>query len=399
LSKKKKKKNKFQTRYEQFDQHRRTMQNTKAVSSYLENHEIPCKPVSEHKLHQKVFKNRTAGSMSTVQFLKTIQPSIVLLEKQLGFKVTQWISYNFPVIVCRGSVKQNSQGHRQEVCAKFSLCHEALRKEAEILFHLEETCSENCHFFPKILFFTELLLQAPSNNFNSPIANDKTTSGDRTNFIPSVLFTEWVGTTSVAQMFQPGVPNSTGETEWDIRNMATQLIFVLLYLRRSGVVSRDIKPSNLLWNRDFRVLYICDFDLGEINPEWNVVDSACSVDYSVAGTAGFIRPQPSAHNKTSEARCSIQKTFRELYQNDMFSSAVTIASLVAKVPESKVHKFSFRQLVNTAAGNLHPQNRNAFTELMSSMVRYDGSEEQLKKMLCSDFLCHQRSRFEIQSIQ
>lgn len=374
------------------------MQNVCANSNRSKVSTVSRQPVFPYSVHQQVFKNCAAGSMSTVEFLKNMQASIQLLEQQLGFKVIQWISYNFPVIVCRGSVEQNSDGHRQEVCAKFSLCHEALRKEAEILFHLEETCSENCHFFPRVLFFTELQTQAGS--CLSSETKMKTERSGETVFKPSALFTEWVGTASVAQIFQQNTRArvDTGEIEWDIRNLATQLIFVLLYLRRARVVSRDIKPSNLLWNRDFRVLYICDFDLGEKQPEWdNFADRACPVDFSVAGTPGFIRPQTSVHFevKNSSERHETQTTFRELYKNEVFSSAVTLASLLAQVPESKVHRFKLHQLMEKAAANLHIQKRKAFTDLISSMVDYDGSEAQLKAMLCSEFLCHQPSAVQV----
>jgi serine/threonine protein kinase len=378
--------------------------------------------------------------VSVSTFLDRIQGTLKLLSSHFDLRVEQWITYNYPIVVCKVSVHGNLVGTsnptadgRTFLCAKFGLCSTALRKEAEILSHLEESCNENCQFFPRVVLFTTFNETDGGNadTYDEDIGGQQQFPSPHRRLQTSVLLTEWIGS---------GVPLRKALTDapcWNtaVQRMAVQLLFVLLYLRRAGVVSRDIKPSNLLWDGEFRALYICDFDLGEIKPSAGdamesggtgkttskqPMDTSAAgvpggIRFFTAGTPGFIRPRrlrsgnsSSSSNATvvtraalSDARkgdassSQVQKVpreireeggseldeanemFQELFKDDLFSGAVTLLAITAGIRETDVPDLRVRDMLANAVSQFRDEVVALhFSDLIRSMLTMSGYPDQ-----------------------
>ena len=82
--------------------------------------------------------------------------------------------------------------------------------------------------------------------------------------------------------------NVFGNTEV-IRKLITQLIEIIQNLHSIGILYRDLKMSNLLWNNDTEILGLCDFDLSTFITEKG--HTAC------LGTEGYMAPEMLAFDR------------------------------------------------------------------------------------------------------
>mmetsp|Transcript_20755 Transcript_20755/g.29227 ORF Transcript_20755/g.29227 Transcript_20755/m.29227 type:complete len:335 (-) Transcript_20755:2520-3524(-) len=282
------------------------------------------------------FKTKETSEIQFSEYKTRIEALVLLLERNLNLQIEEWIAFNYPVAVARGFVIG-----KFPVCVKVSVNPDPLRKEGWILDRLERTCTANSRFFPQVLLVSQ---------FHDCRARHSDT--------PTVLLTEWIQNEPVSR-FLASAKQANGEHDERVRKFALQLVFLLHYLRRARIASRDIKPSNLLWYAKFETLYICDFDLGESLTNADV-QTRSARRYQVAGTPGFQDPSLTPKDYL---------TPHDLFAADLYSAAVTLLSLTGQVPENRVQHHTVPELLTLALRTLHPNNRSSFADLTAQMCQ------------------------------
>ena len=117
----------------------------------------------------------------------------------------------------------------------------------------------------------------------------------------------------------------------DIKSCMKQLLSAVDLLHSIDIISRDIKPSNMLWNNETKKLVLIDFDLSTFQNSTGHT--------AVLGTDGFIAPEVLLHENKHESRQNDKTKSIATYDKkiDIYSSAIVFASLIFKVRENDVH--------------------------------------------------------------
>jgi tRNA A-37 threonylcarbamoyl transferase component Bud32 len=103
----------------------------------------------------------------------------------------------------------------------------------------------------------------------------------------------------------------------DIVIMMRQLLKAVEYIHSIGIISRDIKNSNLLWDKTEKKLILCDFDLSTF-----ITDKGHSV---TLGTDGYIAPEVLLHDNDTMNKSRYSKEI------DIYSAGVVFGSLLYNV--------------------------------------------------------------------
>jgi len=96
---------------------------------------------------------------------------------------------------------------------------------------------------------------------------------------------------------------------WEVLEIAAQVADALDYAHTSKIVHRDIKPGNILYDRDSGALKITDFGVARM------LDSKCTRTGTVLGTPSYMSPEQVAGIKING-------------QSDLFSLGVTVYQLL-----------------------------------------------------------------------
>ena len=180
----------------------------------------------------------------------------------------------------------------------------------------------------------------------------------------------------------------------DIRIMMRQLLQAVSYLHAHGIISRDIKPSNILWDATKLHLILCDFDLATF-------DTATGHD-AVLGTDGFIAPEIlafEAHGKQPPPDTSSTLPPKYTRAVDIFSTAVVFASLLFNVRESEVTP----KIITSWRKRLKRQEQATSTpakSLLYKMLQLDPTRRpSADECLASDYFANGTSDAEMASTQ
>lgn len=106
----------------------------------------------------------------------------------------------------------------------------------------------------------------------------------------------------------------------DIKTLMKQLLHAIDYLHSIGIMSRDIKNSNLLWDRYEKKVILCDFDLSSFITE----KGHCVT----LGTDGYIAPEVLLHDEGKKSNSRYSKEI------DIYSAGVVFGSLLHVVREN-----------------------------------------------------------------
>lgn len=261
-------------------------------------------------------------------------------EKNL--KITHIVSFNDPILVFKAESDVPVQ--KKFFCVKINSCIRAATNEASILQALSDRCNTSCRFFPQLENFFEI----PSKKKHFAIV------------------TEWVDTEPMYSVFKNSIKS--------LKMFTTQLVFLLHHLHASRVISRDIKPSNLLLCKPYRTILVCDFDLGIFLPDMKYTSYE---DMKVPGTPGFIDPAFFVKNS-------------DLTKCDIYSAGKTLAALVANVEEKHVQKINTSHLVKMACSRIHSEtHKKNFQDLLQLMLNRDSKKRgSTKDLIMHPFLCN-----------
>jgi serine/threonine protein kinase len=151
--------------------------------------------------------------------------------------------------------------------------------------------------------------------------------------------------------------NSLVETHhWtpkQIKYIAKAVLEVLVYLQSTfpPVIHRDIKPDNILVNRQEKKIYLIDFGFARMGGGEVAVSSV------VKGTLGFMPPEQMFNRQLTEA-------------SDLYSLGVTLLSLLTQTKSSEVgnlvdsaYRINVKQLI--------PSLNQKFVEWLQKMVEPD----------------------------
>lgn len=151
--------------------------------------------------------------------------------------------------------------------------------------------------------------------------------------------------------------NSLVETHhWtpkQIKHIATAVLEVLVYLQSASppVIHRDIKPDNILVNRQEKKVYLVDFGFARIGGGEVAVSSV------VKGTLGFMPPEQMFNRQLTEA-------------SDLYSLGVTLMCLLTQTKSSEIGNLidsAYRINVKQLIPSLNPK----FVDWLQKMVAPD----------------------------
>ena len=143
----------------------------------------------------------------------------------------------------------------------------------------------------------------------------------------------------------------------DIRCFMYQLVQFLYDIHSCGIIHRDIKLSNSIWNKKSRTLTVIDFDLATIQ------HSDGHTRY--AGTEGFTSPEMRAirANIGTYERLE-QKPYNE--KTDMYSAGVVFACLLMDIKECEMQTSKLtKRLKRVRKTNWRPCN-NLLLQLLNT---------------------------------
>lgn len=141
----------------------------------------------------------------------------------------------------------------------------------------------------------------------------------------------------------------------DIKILMKQMLQAIDYLVTIGVISRDVKNSNLLWDKHAKKVIVCDFDLSSF-----ITEKGHRV---TLGTDGYIAPEVLLHDDDKNNKSRYSKEI------DIYSAGVVFGSLLHGVRENELTAD-----VVTAWRSKLKRRRNYLTT----------PQKLLRKMLCVD---------------
>jgi hypothetical protein len=108
----------------------------------------------------------------------------------------------------------------------------------------------------------------------------------------------------------------------DIKILMKQMLLAIDYLETIGIISRDVKNSNLLWDKHEKKVILCDFDLSSFITE----KGHCVT----LGTDGFIAAEVLLHDDDKKNKSRYSKEI------DIYSAGVVFGSLLHGVRENEL---------------------------------------------------------------
>jgi tRNA A-37 threonylcarbamoyl transferase component Bud32 len=141
----------------------------------------------------------------------------------------------------------------------------------------------------------------------------------------------------------------------DIKLMIYQLLQAISYIHSIGIISRDVKNSNILWNKHEKHLVLCDFDLSTF-----ITEQGHKV---TLGTDGFIAPEILLHESKKKHDSRYSK------EVDIYSAGVVLGSLLNSVRENEMSidvVVAWRHKLKRIKNKLHPEQ-----DLLRKMLRVD----------------------------
>ena len=283
---------------------------------------------------------KSGNQNSSQNVLKEVEQVLEDISKK-NLKPVCIVSVNDPIIVFKAesNVSVNKKFH----CVKINSCMRAATNEASILQALSDVCNTFCQFFPRL-----------ENYFEVP--NKKKYFA---------IVTEWVDSEPIYSVFKTSIKS--------LKMFTTQLVFLLHHLQASRVISRDIKPSNLLVCKHYQTILVCDFDLGLYLPGTEYISYE---GMKVPGTPGFIDP-------------SFFVPGSDLTKCDIYSAGKTLAALVANVEEKDVQKIKTSNLVKLACNRISSKShKKNFHDLLHLMVNRDSKKRgTTKDLVMHPFVC------------
>jgi hypothetical protein len=257
-----------------------------------------------------------------------IEENIFSLQN-LYFFVGRIVQHNFVGVYT--AIDKNTL---QKVCIKIVIKNDYVEKtpiEVKILSLIQNVSDENSTNLQKILKY-----------FDSPTSYVIVTKFEKESSFRKTLFQK---------------PD-------DIKNVMKQLLSAINVLHSNNIFSRDIKPSNLLYDSESKNLVLIDFDLATFE---NEKGHSC-----VLGTDGFIAPEILCIEKFKENRNNdFSKIKRYDKSIDIYSAGVVFGSLLYEVRENDMHDHVIKSWKKSMA-----KNKNKLSP----------AKNLLRKMLNNDYL-------------
>ena len=135
--------------------------------------------------------------------------------------------------------------------------------------------------------------------------------------------------------FYTGDRFPTKEQKGDIRLFMRQLLQFLADAHERGVIHRDIKLSNSIWNQKSRRLTVIDFDLATISrPDGHT---------TYAGTEGFTSPEMRLIRANKGKQVYSDFSYDE--KTDIYSAGVVFACLLMSISEIDMNARCLKRIV------------------------------------------------------
>jgi serine/threonine protein kinase len=163
------------------------------------------------------------------------------------------------------------------------------------------------------------------------------------------LIMEYLPSTSLAQVLTERGPLPPDQ----VARIGSQVATALAAAHATGVIHRDIKPGNILLDKD-GVAKITDFGISRA-----VEDVTATATGLIAGTPAYLSPE-------------VAKGLPAMYQSDVYSLGATLYAAIEGVPPAGSTDNAMAMLYRVAHGELTPPSRaGAMTGLLTEMLHLD----------------------------